>query len=743
MPTWPRRRSTGPVLVTLAVALVITLLSWHALNLVPEGGLDGSWRAGLSMAAHSGLTFGNQIVFTYGPLGFLTYRDLYYSDTGIAAFVYALLISVAFAGALFVGARRSYGAIPGFVVALIVASGTGQLEEAVALLVVLAWLLDRSPERPLDVRRRLLAGLLAGAFAGVELLLKESVGIQLTVMVAVFALALPGRRVENAGSTGAGWLLGLLVGWLASGQSLGALPAFAHNAARIVSGYSGAMGVEYDNLGWQYAAGWLFFFLGVGAVLHNTANRSRRCRYGMLGLWVAFSFFAYKEGFVRHDLGHGAIYFAALAAGFLAFRWRPGRRWAGLGFAATLFVLALAAEQHSFSDVFDPSANARSAVDQVRQVFTTSQRRATTAQGRALLRQSYPIDPGTLALLRGQTVSVAPYDAAVAWAYGLRWQPLPVFQDYTAYTTGLDALNAAAVYSAKAPQRILENSAPAIDGRYGPFNEGLTTRAILCRYAELRSTGAWAVLGAGPNRCAPPVPIGRASAPWGQAVAVPAPPNDHSFVYVRIGGTTPSGFEVIRSLFYKPWQRRIQLDRFSFRLIAGTAQDGLVMRAPVGVDFTPPFNVAPNPRTISVSREGGDPGGRLTYTFYAQSVTVGPRSAGLVPGAAPTARNPSPGSAAHIPPPAAHTADPAGVVGAVQAVLAPYCTHPQPMPPADVDAAVRLLLGTYRRQPGAVIASGHFAGQSLRRVLGEFGGLLNAGCAPTLGSQIGRALRAG
>jgi hypothetical protein len=726
---------------TLLAAISITLLSWHTVGLLPQGGLDASWGAGLHMAAHNGLGFGDQIIFTYGPLGFLTQTNLYYSDSGIAAFVYRLVICLVFAGALFAGARRSYLALPGFVVALIVASGVDQLLEAVALLIIAVYLLDRSPAYRIAVRRRLLVGVLVGAFAGIELLLKESVGIQLTAMAAVLALALPGRRLENAVSTAAGWAAGLLAGWLASGQSLGALPHFAHNAARIVSGYAAAMGVEYDNLGWQYAAGWLAFLVGLAAAWHSTATRDARTRYGTLGLWTAFSFFAYKEGFVRHDLSHGAIYFEALAAGFLAFRWRPGRRWVGLGFTATLFVLALTAQQQGFSQVVDPSAKASAAVDQAEQVFTASKRRFTMAQGRATIRSSYPIDPGTLALLRGHTVHVAPVDAAVAWAYGLRWQPLPVFQSYTVYTTGLDAVNAAKARSNSAPQRILEDAAPPIDSRYEQFDASLTTRAILCRYAELRSTGAWAVLGAGPDRCSPPVAMARVSARWDQAVPVPAPPNDHSFVYVRIGGVAPSGFEVIRGLVYKPLQRTIRLDGSSFRLIAATAADGLVLRAPVGVDFNRPFNVAPNPNTISVGREGGTPGGRVTYAFYAQSVSVGPRSPGLVPGAASSAGAP----AAAVPrsrAPAGPTT-PAAVVDAAQFLLAPYCAHPPASPPPEVVATARSIVKLVRREPAAVIGSGHFAGQTVRQVAGEFAGLLNAGCAPGLGSQIGGALRAG
>ena len=53
-----------------------------------------------------------------------------------------------------------------------------------------------------------------------------------------------------------------------------------------------------------------------------------------------------------------------------------------------------------------------------------------------------------LALLRGHTVAVEPYENQLAWAYRLKWRPLPVLQSYTAYTTGLDQEDASFAASA-------------------------------------------------------------------------------------------------------------------------------------------------------------------------------------------------------------------------------------------------------------------------------------------------------
>jgi hypothetical protein len=73
----------------------------------------------------------------------------------------------------------------------------------------------------------------------------------------------------------------------------------------------------------------------------------------------------------------------------------------------------------------------------------------------------------------------------------------------------------------------------------------------------------------------------------------------------------------------------VMLDAGSHRLIEGTATDGLILRAPGGVDFSSSFHLAPNTTTIAVGKTGqGTGGGRpITYSFFAQSVLAGPRTA--------------------------------------------------------------------------------------------------------------------
>jgi hypothetical protein len=625
------------VITWVAVAAAITLFSWQTFPLTAQAGLDGSWndaswQAALQMALQRHVSFGSELIFTYGPLGFLSVPTLWYSSTGALAFLYALLGRVALASALFAGARRSYGAVAGALIALllmaaisVVVTGFNDgVSDVVAFVVFAVWVVDRVVDR----RRLLTMMAIGGAAAGLELLNKESIGLEITALAAVMAVAARGRRRENLAVAIVALIVAVLVGWGVTGQSLNALPDYFRGAAQIVSGYAAAMSFEQPGLGWEYAAAWVAFAFGLAAALSMTADGNARRRWGIVALWVTFCFFQFKEGFVRHDSVHALIFFDSVLGGFVALRWRPKRRGLGVTMTAALVVFALAAASRPFSSLLTPTSDANALTSQINQLTSSSARRQLISASRQAVEAAYPIDPMTMALLRGHSVHVAPDQAAVAWAYRLSWRPLPVFQSYSVYTPALDRDNANALSSRSAPQRILRNTDPPIDGRVLSFDEPLATRTMLCRYRQLRATAVWQVLGAGPNRCTAAVLLGAIKANWGEAVSVPPPPNPHSFVFVDISGVQVDGFGELADLLDKPATRTVVLDGTPFRLVEGTAGDGLLLRAAAGADYPPPFNLAPNATTIAVEKGdsnvgSGDP---LRFSFYAQSVARAPAS---------------------------------------------------------------------------------------------------------------------
>jgi hypothetical protein len=573
------------------------------------------------MSVRFGVTFGNHIAFTYGPLGFLDVNQLWYGDTGQIAFLYLIVIRIVLAATIYAGARRSFGGIAGFMIALYVVALSEDLVDVGFVIAAIYLIQLRLPPRIMS-----LIVALAGAIAAVEFLIKISVGMELILIVAVVALAADGHRTRYVLAGALGFVVTFLVSWGLASQEFGALPDYFRNSVQIVSGYSSAMSYEDPTIVWEYSGALVAFAFGLIAVWYTMSLETSRRRVGVIAIWVIFAFFEFKESFQRHDASHGGIYFSAMLGGLLAFHFVRGRRLVALMMLAAVAVFTLAAHNRPALSVINLSGDLDSAVTQFKEVFTARERLRIRLEGREGIVSSTPLDTETLMLLHGETVHVTPFEAALVWAYGLDWHPLPVFQSYAAYTAGLDRLNANALKSSKAPQRILFGMASGIDNRFQPFDEPATEQTILCRYQELHIERAWDVLGVGPDRCGQPVRISSIRAAWGQTIPVPSPPNEHTFVIVRVDGVQVTGAESLRAAIFRPKLRFVSINGANYRLVPGTADDGLVLRAPADLDFTPPFSIAPNAKSITVTLEGSQPGGRpIEYSFYEVPVTVGPR----------------------------------------------------------------------------------------------------------------------
>ena len=629
----PAVRAFGRAIWWLAPAAVLTVLGWNALAMQPGPGLGPSWAAGLQMAVDQHLNFGTQAIWTYGPLGFLTVPGFWEPTLGELGFLYAVLLRLCITVAVYRRLRQTLGRIAAFLVCLVAVSvgfamGMAGACELVLLGLVPAWILEI---RPAGHRATVLAAAF-GAFAGVEMLVKVSVGFTAVVMIAILAVALPGRRRDHALAAAAAFVVTLLVLWAAADQAFSALPHYLLASLQVTAGYKQAMGTTDPALAWQYSAALLGLAAGVWAALRVSRDQSARRRYGLLAVWCMFWFGTFSEGFIRHDPPHADVFFGALLLGSFCFRWERRDRGVMVAAAATLTVLALAVQSVGIGADLTPLPNLRAFVSNAAGALKPSRESAIEQAGRLSIEANEPIESSSLALLKGRTVAAYPYEIAQIWAYGLKWDPFPVLQSYSAYTTALDSDDATFLTQRQAPQRIILGTQPAIDNRIGSFDEGLMMRAMLCRYTVLQVTATYAVLGRIANRCTAPARLVKSvRADWGVQVPVPAPPRGHWIVYVRINGTAAAGLERLVSLFYKPPERFIQLNSgFLNRLVTGTADDGLLLDASAGVDYPAPFNLAQAAKRIAVQQSLSPviAGPEITYSFYEQPVAALPRAAG-------------------------------------------------------------------------------------------------------------------
>ena len=289
----------------------------------PSAGLDASWQAGLAMAVKGGLRFGTDVVFSYGPLGFLQGQILWYGDLAVIAFVYSAILYVVFCTALVWALRRALPAAPAVLVAFVI-SVLPLLEQSVlvAVLVCMGMLAEERTER---VTNLLVVG--GASFAAVEALVKLSTGPLIGVL---FLLALIGVRARwwQLGGFVALVLAEVFLLWLATGQSVAAIPAFLGHSWEIASGYNAAMPRLSAVAAWKVTAATALavaLTLGLVAASAQARYRDDRARWWGVGLMGVAAFAVFKEGMVRVDAGHLSLYFSTACVLWVAIPWARAR----------------------------------------------------------------------------------------------------------------------------------------------------------------------------------------------------------------------------------------------------------------------------------------------------------------------------------------------------------------------------------------------------------------------------------
>jgi hypothetical protein len=610
---------------TAFLGLVLAALAWPIASIVPVSGPDASWQAGLYMAHSEGLQFGKEIVFTYGPLGFLQDPVLYDQAMWALAFLFQATIHVALAISLLWSARRALplalAAVACYV--LLVVGGLG----AAAVLLAFAWCFVALGDRPPRFAVPLVT-VGGGLLAAVELLAKANYGVAILALALVAVLGLPDRR-RNVPLFAAVTVGAFVACWAVAGQELSDIPVFVSRSAEVISGYSAAMATAIVAQHWERLAA----LGGIALLLAGAGFAARRDplsrRVASLALVALFCFATFKQGFVRQGIGNTPEFFVLLAGAGIVVASRLPRlpfRAAALGLVVPLAGLSLAVlPSPSIWESLKPEHHVEYLRQDLDALLRPGERTRLIADARRALRSSYRIDPAILGALRGHSVHIDPWEIGLAWAYRLDWHPLPAIQSYTAYTSQLDGLNAAAMSGPGAPEMILRHRGTlagtgeaSIDDRFPGWESPAAMRAMLCHYRPLETTQRWQLLERSGDRCGAQWPIGVVRSMTDERIPVPSPPGPRDLVFARVDGVDVEGWERVRTLLYRARERTATLGAHgTWRLVPATAEDGLVLRAPRRVDYPAPFRIAPDSRTISLHIDAADRRS-VTVHFFAQ-----------------------------------------------------------------------------------------------------------------------------
>ena len=612
----------NPLVQTTLGAVAIAWLTWPVQTVIPyETGVDPSWRAGLSMAWQQSLDYGTDIVFTYGPLGFLADPYLYFPPTAALAGLYVGLLQVAIAGSLLWAARATFGFLGAAAIAFAITKLAIVVVPTTLLIPPLVFLWCAYAVRRGSQRGFLILALSGGFLAATELLIRFTTGLVILGLVGLTLAMERERRVRNLASFAATGALSFLVLWLAAGQDVRAVPDFFLYSFELVSGYSGGMPFEDPTLEWEYFGAVVVAAVALFVGWRNTEGWPRTRRLKLLALGVALAYPTFKQQFVRHDPWHIGIWFFSAAVAVVALSWRRDIR-VESALALVCALLALGAGQLTLDDV-NPIRSAGRAVDQLR-TMATSDRLTRSGEARIELRKLYDLDPGILERVRGRTVHVYGYETSVAWAYPeLRWSPLPVFQSYTAYTERLDMLNERHLRE-HGPDFVLRGPDEPLNGRNHTLDAPRTTLQLFCLYQAVSTVGTWELLERRPNRCGAPRKLGTVRTRIGEQFAVPQG-SGRGIVVVEPRALPTTAWERLRSLLYR---RKVLYaivnGAAAFRAVPGTADGPMIARVPAGLDYPgKPLSLGATTLGFSDDPGGrGKPGAGMTVDFYEVPIRV-------------------------------------------------------------------------------------------------------------------------
>jgi hypothetical protein len=547
-----------------------------------------SWEAVLAYAASCHLQWGKEIIFTYGPLGFLN-SDYYWGYLFWPSILWAFGFAMIAVAVFFRLSKR----IPlGFriVLLLVLPFAAAPLNfhlgfDPVYFLAIAALSISAFPEERPSLRWLLLVGMTLGILCQI----KFTFFIYSALSIFFVSLAQLQQRKWREFAFLFGSIFFTFLGtWLAMGQNISHLVEYFHMSFKVAGGYTSALSLSTEPLVFTFglATGFLLLLTIFFYWLASTKSLTRFLRICIVGMGA---FLAWKEGFVRSDQ-HIYVFFVYA---FLLFTLMPAfaltsteklPRYAslfsiaGLLISGTFFLSPqsqyISAAGQSLFPKFSDSFSA---------FFSPLWYRSALERQLEQFRRNASI-PTIRATVGGSSVGVLNYDQDVAILNQLNYMPHPVFQSYSAYTPELQYLNLQFFSTDKAPEYILWKYG-TIDHRFPTLDEGKLILEITRSYDLVLREGSFLLWKRNPtvekaiNLQNAQVLNGRLD----QKINIPDGP---SWLKVEIKQTL---LGLMRSFAFKPPTVFIDVqlkdgETLRHRLIPGTAASGFLVNPLVQTD---------------------------------------------------------------------------------------------------------------------------------------------------------------
>jgi hypothetical protein len=568
----------APQTQTLLLGVLLALVGMNLSTVIPEWGIDSSFRVLLTEATLDRRQFGVDLIWPYGSLGFLAGPTLISRGLLALAIVYQLAVLAALFTALLahlvdLGVARWRAVVALLPMALAISITDNIVPEVVAVAVIVALLVLRERGHFDQWQRAWPALSVAGVIAGSLILVKFGPGGLACAIVSLLAL-MSKHRIRAVPVALAAIAIGFLAAWLLTGQSLSGLLPYFLTELEVVGGYQQAQAYGPDGKKVAVIGALTLLVLAAGAVVACQWVRADKRAWQVLFLLALTIWFVAKQSFIRWDPWHavGGLLLISLLVAMLRWpkRWQPVL----LGVLLGSGLVSIAAEPSRLRST--PGYR----LDAVLAVLSEDYRATQLSEARSKLSADYGIPAEVVAALAGGTVHAEPWDINALWANDLERNVLPTPQSYATYTAELDRINAAQYASDQGPDGVLFSPESTVDTRYGPWESPDARVALTCHFAQVAASGAWRALRRAPNACGAAQSLGTQSAAPGASIQVPAATNPDSIVVARfelpgdpLGHLTAAIARPMRYAY-------VTIDGSRHRLVTGTASGAHLLRSP-------------------------------------------------------------------------------------------------------------------------------------------------------------------
>ena len=471
------------------------LVLWFSFIHLPASALADSWpqkwEACLGFAATHHLQWGRDIIYTYGPLGFLT-TDYYWGGHFWLMFAWALGFSLVLTMVLLRFLRRTSWPVRVILcIALPFLTAPRSCDlglDPVYLFAITLFGMICLAEEKTPISLLVISGCMLGLLGLVKFTFCLYCVVVLVAVVVGNCARGDGKR---AGIIFFSALASFAMAWTLAGQSFGNIGLWFYRSLQIVSGYSSAMSIP--TLPANVLSGGLIFLCLVVMLVMPGRNGRVFAQIPKIGVIAPGIFLAWKEAFDRADATHVmvfliyAILLSATMPAFSQMIWRRRRAflpwtvvtWALAGFACVVqqpdFVIAVKMEfgpcyQDKFTALLNPTQY-RSGLE----AYLADRQDAVSL-------------PQIASAVGDAPLGVLGYNQEVAILNGFNYRPHPVFQGFSAYLPALQKLNSDFYASSNAPELVLWRF-ETLDHRFPTLDEGMVLLTMLRDYLPVTRQG--------------------------------------------------------------------------------------------------------------------------------------------------------------------------------------------------------------------------------------------------------------